>query len=73
MSQERRTQIPSFEEVVRFHGHKCPGLALGYRAALIAMSEVKASESSGDEEMVAILENDACGIDAFLQRQPLPP
>jgi formylmethanofuran dehydrogenase subunit E len=55
---------PSFSDAVRFHGHKCPGLALGYRAALIALEELR-SDPSHDEELVAIVENDACGIDAL--------
>ncbi len=56
-------KIP-FEEVVQFHGHVCPGLAIGYRmtlAGLAALSEHKAE----DEEIVAIVENDACGVDAL--------
>jgi formylmethanofuran dehydrogenase subunit E len=53
-----------FEEVVKFHGHRCPGLALGYRAARIAMEELHASRS-GDEDLLAIVENDACGVDAI--------
>lgn len=56
--------IPSFSDAVRFHGHTCPGLALGYRAALIALEELR-SDPSHDEELVAIVENDACGIDAL--------
>lgn len=55
-------KIP-FEEVAQFHGHVCPGLAMGYRmafAGLDALSEQKAD----DEEIVAIVENDACGVDA---------
>ena len=53
----------SFEEVAAFHGHRCPGLAIGYRmahAALKALRDVRAQ----DEEWVAIVENDACGVDA---------
>jgi formylmethanofuran dehydrogenase subunit E len=53
----------SFSAVVRFHGHRCPGLALGYRAAEIAMKELR-SGPSGDEELVCIAEHDACGVDA---------
>ncbi|MEI7433082.1 MAG: FmdE family protein [Methanomicrobiales archaeon] len=56
--------IPSFSDAVTFHGHSCPGLALGYRAALIALEELR-SDPSHDEELVAIVENDACGIDAL--------
>ena len=53
----------SFTDVVRFHGHRCPGLALGYRASGIAMNELGATRSE-DEELVCIMENDACGVDA---------
>jgi len=56
--------IPSFSDAVKFHGHKCPGLALGYRAAVIALEELR-TDASHDEELVAIVENDACGIDAL--------
>ncbi|MGI6096504.1 MAG: FmdE family protein [Dethiobacteria bacterium] len=55
----------SWEKAVDFHGHVCPGLAIGYRVAEIALDylhEVKAE----DEEMVAIVENDACGVDAIM-------
>ena len=56
--------IPPFSDAVRFHGHTCPGLALGYRAALVALEELR-SDPAHDEELVAIVENDACGIDAL--------
>ncbi|MCD4818596.1 MAG: formylmethanofuran dehydrogenase subunit E family protein [Candidatus Cloacimonetes bacterium] len=54
---------PTFEEVVKFHGHFCPGLAIGYRMAIAAMDFLKITRPK-DEELVAIVENDACGIDA---------
>jgi formylmethanofuran dehydrogenase subunit E len=53
----------SYEDAVAFHGHTCPGLALGYRAAVHALAALHA-ERSEDEDLVAIVENDACGIDA---------
>jgi formylmethanofuran dehydrogenase subunit E len=53
----------SYEDAVAFHGHTCPGLALGYRAAVRALAALYA-ERSVDEDLVAIVENDACGIDA---------
>lgn len=56
--------VPTFSDAVQFHGHKCPGLALGYRAARLALEELR-SDPSQDEELVAIVENDACGIDAL--------
>jgi len=53
----------SFSAVARFHGHRCPGLAIGYRAAETALKELR-SGRSGDEELVCIVEHDACGVDA---------
>jgi len=53
-----------YEEIVRFHGHKCPGLAIGYRMATVAMEKLGAVRAE-DEGLVAIVENDACGIDAL--------
>lgn len=53
----------TYREILEFHGHECPGIAIGYRMAkkaLDALSEIR----SGDEELVAIVENDACGVDA---------
>jgi formylmethanofuran dehydrogenase subunit E len=51
-------------EAVDFHGHLCPGLTIGYRAASIAMERLGVTRGS-DEELVGIVETDACGIDAF--------
>ena len=45
-----------------FHGHWCPGLATGIRAAEWALSEIG---KSGDEEIVAVVETDMCGVDAI--------
>jgi formylmethanofuran dehydrogenase subunit E len=56
--------IKSYNEAVEFHGHACPGLALGYRAAQYAMDTLRAGRSD-DEELVCIVENDACGVDAI--------
>jgi formylmethanofuran dehydrogenase subunit E len=56
--------IKSYHEAVAFHGHACPGLALGYRAAEYAMAALRAGRSD-DEELVCIVENDACGVDAI--------
>jgi len=51
-------------EVIQFHGHLCPGLALGYRVAKAALRELKADRPR-DEELVAIVENDSCAADAI--------
>lgn len=50
-----------FDEVVGFHGHACPGLAMGYRASLLALREMGAR--AGDEELVAVVENNSCAVD----------
>ncbi len=51
-------------DVVQFHGHLCPGLALGYRVAKAALRELKADRPQ-DEELVAVVENDSCAADAI--------
>ncbi|MDT8902146.1 FmdE family protein [Anaeroselena agilis] len=51
------------QEAIEFHGHFCPGLAIGYRAAKAALEKLAAARA-GDEELVAIVETDACGVDA---------
>jgi formylmethanofuran dehydrogenase subunit E len=52
-----------WEKAIEFHGHICPGLATGYRVSKIALKEIE-SKRAEDEELVAIVENDACGVDA---------
>jgi formylmethanofuran dehydrogenase subunit E len=51
-----------FERVVAFHGHACPGLAIGFRVANMALKEF--GEKAKDEELVAIVENNSCAVDA---------
>lgn len=53
-----------WQRVVDFHGHVCPGVTIGFRAALYAIDllDLKFSE---DEQVVCISENDACGVDAI--------
>ena len=57
--------MKSFEQVAEFHGHSCPGLAFGYRVALAGMREMGSDSISEDEEIVAIVENDSCAVDAI--------
>ncbi len=52
------------QEAIRFHGHVCPGLLIGYRAAKAAQAHLGVSRPE-DEELVAIVESDGCGIDAI--------
>ncbi|MHB0914677.1 MAG: FmdE family protein [Thermoleophilia bacterium] len=54
---------PDLTELIAFHGHMCPGLAIGYRATMAALEEL-GIDRSADEEMVAIVENDSCSVDA---------
>ncbi len=54
-----------WDECVKFHGHTCPGLAIGFRATEIAMEKMgKQFSADSDEQIVCITENDACGVDA---------
>jgi formylmethanofuran dehydrogenase subunit E len=53
-----------YAEIVKFHGHSCPGSAIGYRMTLAAMQALDVTRAD-DEELVAIVENDSCGVDAL--------
>jgi len=54
----------TYADVVGFHGHDCPGLAIGYRMALAGFEALECVRAE-DEELVSIVENDACGVDAL--------
>nr|WP_320193528.1 FmdE family protein [uncultured Desulfobacter sp.] len=53
-----------FQKCVEFHGHLCPGLAFGFQAAMAGMDFISETRAQ-DEEIVAIVETDACGTDAI--------
>lgn len=56
-----------WEKASAFHGHKCPGLAIGFKAVEGAIAELGLSDDdmpAVDEEIVCVTENDACGVDA---------
>ncbi len=53
----------TLDRVVEFHGHMCPGLAMGVQAAQLALREIGAHAK--DEEVVAVVETDMCGVDAI--------
>lgn len=55
----------SWEKVAKFHGHVCPGLAIGFKACEAAIEELDLPYPAADEEIVCITENDACGVDAI--------
>jgi formylmethanofuran dehydrogenase subunit E len=53
-----------WEKARAFHGHECPGLAIGVKACEAAVEKMGLSPAF-DEEIVCITENDACGVDAI--------
>jgi len=64
MEDSNKLNILPFSDVTKFHGHVCPGSAIGYRAAEIAINELSTTRST-DEEFLAIVENDSCSVDAI--------
>lgn len=56
-------QTEDFRRCADFHGHICPGLSVGYRAARAGLDWLHSLRAS-DEELVAEVETDACGVDA---------
>jgi formylmethanofuran dehydrogenase subunit E len=46
-----------------FHGHLCPGLAIGIRVAEKAVQEM--GERPGDHDVIAIVETNHCAVDAI--------
>lgn len=55
--------LPGMDECIKFHGHLCPGLVIGYKAARATLDALRV-ERAEDEELFAIVETDACGADA---------
>ncbi|AFM41989.1 formylmethanofuran dehydrogenase subunit E [Desulfosporosinus acidiphilus SJ4] len=53
-----------WEQVIDFHGHTCPEIALGYRVAQIAMRElgIKPTPSA---ELKVTAQTHSCALDAF--------
>jgi formylmethanofuran dehydrogenase subunit E len=49
-------------KTISFHGHSCPGLAIGIRAAELALQKLGHPDQS---DLVAIVETDMCGVDAI--------
>jgi formylmethanofuran dehydrogenase subunit E len=63
MTKEDILSSDDWKKAVDFHGHVCPGLSIGFKAALAGMAWLKERRSE-DEELVAIVETNACGADA---------
>ena len=57
-------EIPQdLTRAIEFHGHLCPGLVTGYLAAKVGLERLEADRAE-DEELIAIVENDTCAVDA---------
>ena len=56
-------QAELLDQIQSFHGHMCPGLAMGIQAGQIALDKI--GKHAMDEEVVAIVETDMCGVDAI--------
>lgn len=50
------------EKTIAFHGHSCPGLVIGIRAAELALKKLGDAEK---KDLVAVVETDMCGVDAI--------
>lgn len=50
------------DATIRFHGHSCPGLAIGIRAAEAALNEMA---GVGQADLVCVAETDMCGVDGI--------
>jgi formylmethanofuran dehydrogenase subunit E len=50
------------EFAIAFHGHDCPGLAIGLRAAELCLREFG---HNNDVPLTAVVETDMCGVDAI--------
>lgn len=50
------------QAAIAFHGHWCPGLAIGLRAAELAIQEVG---TATDEDVVCVAETDMCAVDGI--------
>ncbi len=51
------------KKAIDFHGHSCPGLAIGVLASKYILD--RGNDFSIDEELVAVVENDNCSVDAI--------
>ncbi len=50
------------DKTIAFHGHSCPGLVIGIRAAELALQRLGHTEA---KDLVAVVETDMCGVDAI--------
>ncbi|WP_414732446.1 FmdE family protein [Acetobacterium carbinolicum] len=56
--------VELWEKCVTFHGHHCPGLAIGVRASLEAIKTLSL-DLAGDDKIVCVAENESCSVDGI--------
>ena len=56
--------MPPLELAIQFHGHICPGLLMGVRAAEFALQHLNV-DPDVDEELLTVVETNSCGVDAI--------
>ena len=64
MNAQQIMDSDEFKRCEAFHGHVCGGLAIGYVAARAGLDWLREKRAL-DEELVAIVETDACCVDAI--------
>ncbi|MGI6096900.1 MAG: FmdE family protein [Dethiobacteria bacterium] len=52
-----------WQQTVDFHGHICPGIAVGFRASVLALAKFERPVRKLGETHIAICENNVCGVD----------
>lgn len=52
-----------WEETIKFHGHECPGIAMGFKICEAAMKKMGINPSK--DEIICIAENNTCPADAI--------
>lgn len=57
--------MDDWQKVIAFHGHACCILAIGYRAAKLALSLIRETSDEG-EQPVALVETVDCSTDAVI-------
>lgn len=52
-----------WDKCVAYHGHHCPGLAIGVRASLEAIKALSIDMTTGADQIVCVSENESCSVD----------
>lgn len=57
------SSLAKWEQAVEFHGHICPGLAVGYKASIYGLKLLDLEGKNISNTHYAVVENDVCGLD----------